>query len=179
MQHQPKLNPAQLQALRQQNARQQMPQLAPEQQEKTRQVGPPDTMRPSNSKTDPGLDQLKKLVDPMEWVRQLYGAPEPTPTSQDEHMKDTEKALKQGKQNHTPLDMKKLGEKHDAQDLARARQQFQWFKSEHEKVIHENKKKEQEKQQALAEEEQRKKQEEEQERQAAQSGGDELAGVSK
>jgi hypothetical protein len=131
----------------------------------------------SNNKTDPSVKALQNLVDPNEWLRQLYGAP--APVTQDEHMRDTEKAQKQGKQNHTPLDTKKLGEKHDAQDLAKAREQFNWYKSETERVIHENKKKEHEKQRAIQEEEQKKRKEEEERRQQEQAGGDEPTGKQK
>lgn len=157
----PKLNPDQLKAVRQQMAQSQY-ETKPEK---------------SSDKSDPSVEALKRLADPDEWLRQLYGAP--APATQDEHMRDTEKAQKQGKQNHTPLDTKKLGEKHDAKDLAKAREQFRWFKSETERVIQENKRKEQEKQRALQEEEQKKKKEEEERRQQEQAGGDEPTGKQK
>ncbi|MEI7652998.1 MAG: hypothetical protein WCJ70_01815 [bacterium] len=157
----PKLNPDQLKAARQQMA-------------KTQFESKPEK---SSDKSDPSVAALKRLADPNEWLRQLYGAPEPA--TQDEHMRDTEKAQKQGKQSSTPLDMKKLGEKHDAQDLQKAREQFNWYKSETDKVIHENKKKEQEKQRAIQEEEQKKKKEEEERRQQEQAGGDEPTGKQK
>ena len=127
-------------------------------------------MTAPGSKPSSGLNQLGKLVDPQEWLRQLYGLPESTPG--DEHMKATEKAMKKGDQNHTPLNMKKLNEKHDANDLAAARRQFQWWQGEENRARQKLTQEGQQKKRAEQEQEERKKQEAEQARQQDAGGGE-------
>ncbi|MEI6327486.1 MAG: hypothetical protein WCO78_05225 [Candidatus Roizmanbacteria bacterium] len=169
MQSPPKIPPAQLQQLRQQASRDQL-ERSPENMLRQQQAAA------GVKKGDPSIDAVKSLVNPQSWMDQLLGVPESSRL--DAHQRDTEKAMKQSDQNHTPLDLKKLGEKHDAGDLAKARQQFQWFRSEQDRVINDNKRHEQEKAKAEAEAEQRKKQEAAQASQNADSG-DEPTGKQK
>lgn len=95
------------------------------------------------------------LIDPGDWISQLYGGP-----PLDHHQRATEKGQKRSDgSHHTPLDVHKLHQKHDAADLAAARKHFNWWKAEIEKAIAENKKKLQEKKRIEQEEEERKRQE--------------------
>lgn len=169
MQAPPKLPPDQLQKLRQQANRDQF-------ERSTENAAHPQHAPFDAKKGDPSINAIKDLVSPRTWMDELLGVPESSKL--DAHQRETEKAQKKSDQNHTPLDMKKLGEKHDAGDLAKARQQFQWFKSEQDRVQNDNKRHEQEKKKMEAEAEERKKQEAAQARQHEQSS-EEPAGKQK
>lgn len=169
MQSQPKIPPDQLQKLRQQANRDQF-------ERSTENATHPQSAPFDAKKGDPSIGAIKDLVSPRSWMDELLGVPESSKL--DAHQRETEKAQKKSDQNHTPLDMKKLGEKHDAGDLAKARQQFQWFKSEQDRVQNDNKRHEQEKKKMEAEAEERKKQEAAQAHQHEQSS-EEPAGKQK